>query len=274
MLAQDLQKVSKQLLIEFERTADRAKTPLEVGTGREEIVRRFLADYLPSKWSVGSGFIVDSFGKKTAQMDIVVNDDLIIKPLSYAQDRGLYFAESVGIVVQVKSTLNKQTLRDAIKNLDTVKKLRRAHLKGAYRIMGSSEEKVWDVIPTLLFAFQSDISLPTIAKSFCDLNKELEIEDTNQVDAVFILNKGVLLNIKEGETRFGVLKDDGSAIRGPVAIESREDTLFDFLLFNLKVLPTFVSAPVGTLLLKYSTDIYSENKPEGWTGKSAKIYLP
>jgi hypothetical protein len=48
--------------------------PGEVGSGREEILRRFLRDYLPKRFDVSSGFVFDSEGNISRQLDIIVAD--------------------------------------------------------------------------------------------------------------------------------------------------------------------------------------------------------
>ena len=46
--------------------------PGELGVGREEIIRRFLRAYIPARFEVSTGFVFDSKGNLSKQLDIVI----------------------------------------------------------------------------------------------------------------------------------------------------------------------------------------------------------
>ena len=49
------------------------------GTLNEESLRRILTAFLPTRYAVGTGFVIDSFGKRSRQVDLVKEED---EPLS------------------------------------------------------------------------------------------------------------------------------------------------------------------------------------------------
>jgi hypothetical protein len=48
--------------------------PQEFGTNREEVVREFLSLHLPKRLGVSTGFVFDSSGAVSKQMDVVIYD--------------------------------------------------------------------------------------------------------------------------------------------------------------------------------------------------------
>src|SRR5581483_1876017 len=100
--------------------------PGELGVGREEIIRRFLRAYLPSRFDVSTGFVFDSKGNVSRQLDIVIANGLVCPRFETAGGNRFYPCESVVAVGQVKSTLTSHAeLQNALANLETVKDLDR-----------------------------------------------------------------------------------------------------------------------------------------------------
>ncbi len=79
--------------------------PGELGVGREEIIRRFLRAYLPSRFDVSSGFVFDSTGSVSRQIDIVITDRLVCPRFETAGGIKYFPCESVVAVGQIKSAL-------------------------------------------------------------------------------------------------------------------------------------------------------------------------
>src|SRR5207247_507088 len=103
--------VSRTLRDRFEQARIRAGGhPGETGGSREEVLREFLRDTLPARFSIGSGFITDTSGSRSKQIDVIVNDDHVFRSFPYDKDKGLYFSEAVSALVSVKSTLTRAEL--------------------------------------------------------------------------------------------------------------------------------------------------------------------
>ena len=192
-------------------------------------MKEFLGTYLPSTWEPGSGFIRDTKGNRSNQIDVIINDNSILKPLPYESGRGLFFVESVGIAIAVKSSLDKKQLRDAAENLRSVKKLRRSYPKGTERILGNYEKEVSHIVSCFIFAFKTTTSLQTVLGNLDDFNQEHSLTPEEQIDGVFILDEGLITNLREGEDRQQLIAPDGSNIFGLLADETKENTLLHFL---------------------------------------------
>ena len=86
-----------------------------VGSAREFIVKQVLQAILPPIVHIGSGKVVDFRGKKSRQIDIVVYDSRF--PVFEIQSgMGTYLLEGVIAVIEVKSTLTKKSLFEALEN--------------------------------------------------------------------------------------------------------------------------------------------------------------
>src|SRR2546426_3501234 len=57
------------------------------GDLNEQSLKRILASFLPNRYAIGSGFVVDSFGARSKQVDIVVYDAIYSTKLFNATSR-------------------------------------------------------------------------------------------------------------------------------------------------------------------------------------------
>lgn len=117
----------------------------------------WLRRYLPQRYSVGTGFIVDSKGEQSAQQDIIIFDRQYSPLFMVHPDVQYIPAEAVYAVIEVKTNLSKPELLDAAEKISSVKSLYRApaqdvvHAGGVFppqqrgRILGfvASYSTVW-----------------------------------------------------------------------------------------------------------------------------------
>jgi hypothetical protein len=101
--------------------------PGELGVGREEIIRRFLRSYLSARFEVSTGFVFDSQGNVSKQLDIIIANAFVCPRFETAGGIRYYPCESVVAVGQVKSSLTSDAdLQRALANLESVKELDRS----------------------------------------------------------------------------------------------------------------------------------------------------
>jgi hypothetical protein len=101
--------------------------PGELGAGREEVLRQFLRKYLPRRFGVSTGFVFDSIGNVSRQIDVIIYDALLTPRFEAVGGKEFYPCESVVCVGEVKSVLtsNKDVI-NALENLRSVKVLDRS----------------------------------------------------------------------------------------------------------------------------------------------------
>lgn len=119
--------IASQMLADFDKIHSQIKHAGKRGTEREEGLRRFLEAYLPTRYAVSHGEIVDSNGETSRECDLVIYDSTRCPLLLSSEDYRVFPAEPVFAVVEVKSVLTKPELEDALTKINSVKKLGRAN---------------------------------------------------------------------------------------------------------------------------------------------------
>ena len=99
----------------------------ELGTGREEIIREFLRGYLPKRFGVSTGFVFDSHGNVSRQIDVIINDNLMAPQFEAIGGKKFFPCESVVCVGAIKSSLtSRRSIKKTLDNLTSVKCLDRS----------------------------------------------------------------------------------------------------------------------------------------------------
>jgi hypothetical protein len=133
-----------------------------LGAERELIVENLLKKVLPKNTRFGSGVITDFTGQVTGQVDIVLEcQQSISLPITNGTQR-LYFADTVGAAIEVKSDLNKQR-GDAFKQSHNIRKLIRTKPEKG------SLKKQYNGIPAFIVAFQGPKNQKTFNKWIRDI---------------------------------------------------------------------------------------------------------
>ena len=96
----------------------------DIGTSRENVYKKFLAQHLPAKCSVFlGGFLFGPNGAESHQLDVIVTTDTAPRFDFYNDgDSGKSFAPVEGTlaVASIKSTLNKATLEDSLLGIASI----------------------------------------------------------------------------------------------------------------------------------------------------------
>lgn len=93
------------------------------GDYHEALIRDFIQQHISQAFTVGHGIIYDArSGKTSGECDGLVYFTNV-KPLTQYQDLVITTPGSTKFVIQVKSTLNSSTLKEAIKNFQPIKEM-------------------------------------------------------------------------------------------------------------------------------------------------------
>ena len=119
-------RIGKRLVEEF-NAARAATSPSAVGDAMEQPVRIQLEQILPRGIGVGSGFIIDSDGGTSRQTDVVLYEKDIcpVFSINNTPETTYYPCEGVIAVGEIKSILDRESLKDAFKKVASVKRLQR-----------------------------------------------------------------------------------------------------------------------------------------------------
>ena len=116
--------VGKELVSSFDKAGLGTASGL-VGSAREHSVRKKLEHILPTGIGVGSGCIIDSYGKTSRQMDVVLYEKNIcpVYFINDASETAYYPCEAVIAVGEIKSSLGSRELEDIFRKIESVKRL-------------------------------------------------------------------------------------------------------------------------------------------------------
>jgi len=221
------------------------------GSVIENIFREFLRRYLPLNCRIGTGEIIDSFGKRSAQTDIVVANQY--HPFCSEDAPSLYFIEGINAVGEIKMQLTSEHLKSTIANSARFKQLRSKPGKNSLSSATDSDvRRYFETPPFFLFAFESQLDLTTIFETI-----KREAASTPTVDALFILDKGYIVNVGDGLGLYRQLDGSGKPIAG-WAINESVSVLFDCLSWLSIVMPRIIR--FEPILIYYLFD--SEHRKE------------
>ena len=123
-----VRRVGERLVQQFS-DARQATSPSTVGAAMEHPVREQLEQLLPNGIAVGSGFVIDTYGGTSRQLDVVLyeREYCPVFSLNGTPDSTFYPCEGVIAVGEVKSVLRKGDLEDGFTKIASAKSLRRSY---------------------------------------------------------------------------------------------------------------------------------------------------
>lgn len=187
-----------------------------MGENRERILMDFLAKHIPSRFTVEQRAIIfDSNYNRSDQVDIIIYEHNY--PKLGGQSPTLYFVEGVGGFLEVKSTLDKKTLKDSLENIASVKRLK---ISPTNMIIGNISQP--DLLFGGIFAFKNTLSKEDILEI---LNKAVREKGVKLLPDFVYSNDGLF-----------IFKSDQHFIEGKpvlndyIFVESECTKLFHFLI--------------------------------------------
>ena len=208
-------RIGKRLVDQFGE-ARTATSPSTVGAVMEKSVKRQLEQILPRGIAVGSGFVIDSSGGTSRQTDVVLFEKDICPVFSVndTPDTTYYPCEGVIAVGEVKSTLDRPSLKDAFGKIASAKRLQRyavhhpvpAPTTGELIVMDRSYGSLQDTSPldmtkkkerseaAQIFGFVIAGDLRLQSDTFCDAFREFahQTGDMLSPNLVTVINGGLV----------------------------------------------------------------------------------
>lgn len=123
--------------------------PGSIGDGTELHWRELLDEFLPKRYQVSEGFVVDSAGKRSDQIDVIVHDRTF-SPLLWEHGGHMYVpAESVYAVFEVKQDHTLEDIKAAGEKAESVRE--RVRTQGQFGwLMGKGVKEPFDILAGLL----------------------------------------------------------------------------------------------------------------------------
>ena len=93
------------------------------GSSRESSVSNFLKKIIPEKYAVGSGHLVTADNKWSKQLDVIIFDRMEAPVLEDLGQDKIILVESALVTIEVKSCLDRLTLKDVSDKANDVRAL-------------------------------------------------------------------------------------------------------------------------------------------------------
>ena len=258
-----------RLKAEIDRIRDSIPHSAEIGSSIEKCIRSALQEVLPGKIGVADGFVIDSEGGVSKQMDIVLYDKLATPIISSSDGAQVFPVEVTYACGEIKTQLDASTLKDTFEKCSSYKNLsRKAYVEvegtdftlsgDKINITGKSQKSFslfgephnhWQ---SIFFCIAVEaVSLETLQNSYLEIYKRKPYPVGKRVDAVFALDGACLINcrtpLEEGIPKprsIDLLPCEGSTL---VSYPAQEPWAF-FVHLLLRYMVQTPSEPVKILL--------------------------
>ena len=236
LIGEALKQIGAQLQQRLAETRVSLRHGGDKGAHAESALRQTLARYLPRRLVICQGEVIDTTGKRSAQVDIVVcNED---QPLIYPENEpGLFFIEGVDAAGEVKSVLTGEELERAIQGSIKFKALTARDAIGLRVASASDVDRFHDHRPFFIVAYESQLSLETIAERVGAASEAAEQDGKQIVDGIFVLDRGTVLNLGSGYGSLGIEKPDGTRHTGWIIHPSDDDAMYGLIAWLSMVMP-------------------------------------
>jgi hypothetical protein len=163
-----------------------------------------------------------------------------------------FFIEGVIAAAEVKTSLDKTTTIDCLEKARAFKRLL-AQVEGKDLLAHNVEAEDWSRYllrrPFFAFAYEDTRTLSVVQRNIEDWVTANGVLEEEQIDAVFILNKGVIVNLGSGAGIIEMKDENGDLVGGFARAET--SAVFSQLITWLsQVCPSFSS--LYPILLRYS----------------------
>ena len=245
--------VSRKLKGQFDRSIDIPHDG-ERGESREKsIVKDFLEEYLPKRFSIGTGHVFDTTNNSSLQQDIVIYDAFNCPTIFQDESTSLYPCESVYAVIEVKSTLNTTELRDGLSKVESVKQLIKnpLPLQLGPGISTSGVQQTFGAV----FAFTNSTSIRTLRRNLSKMQRE--IPRNHWINTVGVLDVSTITYVDPEENNIVNHPADDFVL---ASWETGEDSLLLFYLLLMDHLNRSVATPPNMMAYARSNLSY----PSEW----------
>ena len=228
---------------------------LSVGNYKEELLRSLIKNLLPKRYEVSTGFILslNENGEqlKSKQQDIIIWDSNDFSAIFRDGDFVILPPEACRAVIEVKSTLTRETLKKALSSSDDLHKFMKTPSLSQFKIS------------KYIFSFGSGLNFPVgYFKSLCDFYDN-DVDGQLSVSKRQECTRQFWPSTEKGEnfTIDGIFSLNDGAILRDIAIDSNKTIRFIFKSFNL------ISDEVNHVYTFFEHIIHSDiNAPNGRRG--------
>ena len=165
--------------------------------------RSYLVEVLPEKIGVSNGFVMDSKGGESQQMDIILYDKMNTPRIFTSAAAQVFPVEATYACGEVKTKLNAKALTDSFEKCLSYKNLRRkAYFSGGRKIIEHTnklfgkDKKHWE---SIFFCISVEsISFHRLIQKYKEIVEKENLDFEMRIDTIFSLestdNKNIITN--------------------------------------------------------------------------------
>ena len=171
----------------------------ETGSLIEQLFRSELNKVLPEKVAVADGFVVDSEGRVSKQLDIILYDKLNTPRIFSSDGAQMFPVETTYAAGEIKTKLDGVELRKTFENCHSYKSLvRKAYFKtkGIIQktvLLFGKEHDHWQSI-YFCIAAESALTEQTLLERYRTISREMQLNYDERIDSIFTLDGKCILN--------------------------------------------------------------------------------
>lgn len=184
------------------------------GSGNEAVLRELLTKFIPKRFGIGTGVVIDRDGTQSRQCDIVIFDALLYPSLLSLSNVHFFPVDIVYATIEVKTTLTSSSMKEALANITSVKQLNFIPDQFVASEARSGHFSVVSYTPTpplgFIFAYNSNTQQFETFKNWA--TPTTTEEAANLPSAVGCLDQGLLLMIKNNQLQ--MYSGDGVILKG------------------------------------------------------------
>lgn len=252
MIKEKLKIVERKLALNLEEIRTSYNHKGDRGSVSEASFREFLREYLPPSNRVGEGEIIDLEENVSTQLDIIITNEY--HPyLNNLKEPGLFIIEGVACAGEVKTNLSSNDINVIINSSIRYKQLTPQVQEGA-SVFGNKSDihRFIEHRPYFLFAYESQLTIETIHKKLITHYRENNIPIEHQVDGVFCLDRGSIINFGDGKGALVFLTPEKKSLPGLVITRNKgAEMLLDFMSWLSVSIPkyTLPNSPLSQYLI-------------------------
>ncbi|NBP36637.1 MAG: hypothetical protein EBV01_14755 [Betaproteobacteria bacterium] len=220
---------------EFENIRARYSNSTIKGTRNEIIIQEFLRQLLPAYMKIGNGEVIDTEGNRSSQTDIIVADSMLQPFIKNYSIPELFIVEAVTCGGESKAILTKENLQDCLKKSDHFKKLNHKPAPSLrFNVNQSDLERFFNRKPFFTFAFESSLEISEVQTILDIYYKGKDIN--TQLDAIFILNKGSIINFGDGKGDWQFINPGDEITEGFIPVCDEKKVILCFISWLFRVM--------------------------------------
>ena len=200
-----LSHIEKALITNISEILGTVPHPGEKGSEIENKIREVLTSILPEKIGVSSGFVIDSDGNESKQMDIILYDKMNTPKIRSGDNGEIFPVELTYFCGEVKSILDSQALEDSFEKCLSYKRLQRkayynknGPIESTFKIYGRETDH-WE---SIFFCISyTSINYDSLLKTYNALLSKYKSPINLRIDTILTLKNGgdsknIILNAK------------------------------------------------------------------------------